>query len=162
MAGAAFTTRLTVANPQECSPMFSVKQAEILNVGELASIDSNGQLVVAGKGTAVAHGVFIPNDGGTATAFTGTATGSVNGFLARRAVVGGFTGLTPGGRVYLAAVSSGGANNYTQTAPNTGGAVAGDFVQCVGIAISSTQVQVNVDMAPLGYQALGTSLAALK
>lgn len=162
MPGAAFTNRLRIQNLEDCSPMFPVKNAEILNVGELASIDSNGEIIVAGKGTAVAHGVFVPDSAGSETVFTGTANKSVRGFLARRALVSGFTGLTIGGRVYLGTLSTGGAHNYSQTPPNAGGAVAGDFVQCVGVAVSSSDVMVNVDLTPLGYQAVATSFATIR
>ena len=157
MPGAAFTTRLRVANPDGCTPLYSVKNAEIVNVGELCGLDSNGNIVVAGKNGVIPVGVFVADSHGTASTFTGDSTGSVKGFLARRAVVSGFTGLTIGGRVFLANTSTGGNNNYTQTTPNTNG----DKVLTVGIAISSTEVQVNLDQTPLAYQTAASSVATI-
>ena len=164
MAGAAFTTPLRIVTAEGISPSFPVKSAEVVNVGELVGLDTNGDIVVAGKGTAQALGVFIPTDTtyGSGSTFTGTSTGSIKGSFARRARVSGFS-QTSGTRVFLGAVSSGGANNYSFTNPVAGGAVAADYVQSVGwVEENGDIVNVEVDQTPLGYQAAGNSFVALK
>lgn len=161
MAGAALTTPLTVKQAFDVSPLYPIKSAEVVNEGDLVGLDSNGQIVVASKTQAavvIALGfALFTDEHGTATTKTGVAGLTVKCAIARRGRISGFSGLTVGGRVYLDAAPTGGADNYWQT--TTFAFNVNDQIQQVGRAISATEIEVNVDQTLIGYQTVATTLA---
>lgn len=97
-----------------------------LAVGKLGTIDGNGKIALAANTSAgtLAYGV-VP---------VGKLTGEMAA-LWPSCKVGGFSGLTVGGLVYLD-INGG----VTQAAPSA----IGTFVQVVGKAISATEIQFNI------------------
>jgi hypothetical protein len=158
MAGAALTTPLAVVDKFDVLGTFSVKSAEVVNEGDLVSLDSNGQVVVANATSAgvQAMGVafMVGDDAAAGTTYvTGVAALTKKVGIARQARVSGFSSLTVGGRVYLDAAPTGGADNYKQTY-NSDEA----WIQLVGIAKSATEVFANVVGTWFTYEATSGSL----
>lgn len=100
--------------------------AVALTAGKLGTIDGNGKIALAANTAAgaLAYGV-VPVD---------KAAGQMAA-LWPSCKVGGFSGLTVGGLVYLD-INGG----VTQTAPSA----IGTFVQVVGRAVSATEIQFNI------------------
>jgi len=107
--------------------------AGTINAGQVVYVKSNGavDLAIASLGAGLNVKLAIVADATIAT----TATGSFK--VAAGSVVSGYTGLTPGGKVY---VSRDTAGSLTQSLT---GFVATEAVVCVGKALSATVIEFN-------------------
>lgn len=135
---------------------FPIKSASVISDGDLVGIDSNGQVLLADQdvaGIVPAVGVAKVSDGSGVTTRTGVAGLTERCSIYRRARVGGLSSLTIGGNVWL----SGTAGGYTQTAVATDT----DLRQHVGIAISATEIDVDVtETGIFKFQTAATSTVA--
>jgi len=102
----------------------TVTLAEACKRGDVLGYSSGWKRALATVGTAIKGLVVALADG---------AVGDVIP-VSQRAVVGGYSGATPGGYVYVAEGASNG--QITQTAPSS----AGDICNRIGIALSATEV----------------------
>lgn len=115
-------------------------EAGKIKKGYFIGIDSNGKAVLADSGEGDASAVEargVALDDGTYGTSDTTAYFSRIAFV-REGKLYGFSGLTPGGDVYL---SSGGG--ITQTAPTKSGAIK----QKVGFALSADTIWVDIQPA---------------
>ena len=102
----------------------TVTLAEACEVGDVLGYSSGWKLALATVGTAIQGRVVALKAGEIADEVPVSAN----------PVVGGYTGATPGGYVYVAEGTDSG--EITQTAPNT----SGDCDVIIGIALSATEV----------------------
>lgn len=165
MAGAAITAPGYLVKPDKVIGTYLIKNAEVINEGDLIDIDTNGFIVAASKtqGAAVkAEGIafFDDNNGPGQTARTGDGS-TVKCGLAKRARIKGMNGtLVPGigkGKpVYLGPVPTTTVSNYTCTQSTT----AGDLIQTVGTVDSDgTTLVIDVDSTnQFAYQGAATSV----
>lgn len=164
MAGAPYTTTVPrVQYFEEFIGNYPIKSGEIINNGDLAGIDTNGQMVVASKtagSVVVATGVAIFDDEhGGAQARTGVAGLTVRASLYKRARIGNLNGtLVPsltkqGLAVLLGPTPTATVSNYTCaiTTTNT------DEVQAVGVSVDGSTIEVDVDPPFLKAQTAGTT-----
>jgi hypothetical protein len=98
-----------------------------ISANQLVYVNASGEIVLADADTAASNTFAL---GYTAEEITNTSTGAV--YMRMGARMSGFTGLTPGAKVYVSATAGG----YTQTAPSG----AGQHVYCLGRAISASEV----------------------
>ena len=102
----------------------TVTLAEACEVGDVLGYSSGWKLALATTGSVIQGRVVALRKGAIGDEVPVSAN----------PVVGGYTGATPGGYVYVAEGSDSG--QITQTAPTTGG----DANTIVGIALSATEV----------------------
>jgi hypothetical protein len=132
----------TVKYDKNTTVTVKVDSSTTLNEGDLASINSSSQAVIAQKTTgAVQAAVGIAVRAGDGTKGDYVA-------LAPVAEVDGFTSLTPGATYYLNT-----AGGVTATRPTT----AGDAIQAVGVAVSATKILFNVQAQFILAQAAATT-----
>lgn len=164
MAGAAYTTTVpTVLQFSDFVGNYPIKSGEIINNGDLAAPDTNGQLVVASKtaGSVIgATGVAIFDDEhGGAQSRTGVAGLTVRASLYRKAKIGNLNStLVPsitavGLPVLLGPVPTATVSNYTCAISTTNT----DEVQPVGVTLSATQIKIDVTAPFLKAQTAGNS-----
>ena len=166
MAGAALTTPIVVTNIQDIFVQNAlVKNAEVVNFGDLGAIDTGGFIVVASKtqgATVKAQGVIVFSDeNGTAVTRTGDGT-TVRASLAKKARISNINstkvpGLDEGLPVYLGPVTTTTVTNYTCTQTTT----VSDLVQCVGFA-NSDQTALDIHVAPESTVIAYSTAGALK
>lgn len=102
----------------------TVTLAEACKRGDVLGYSSGWKRALATVGTAIKGLVVALADGAIGDSVP----------VSQNPVVGGYSGATPGGYVYVAEGTSNG--QVTQTAPST----AGDICNRIGIAISATEV----------------------
>jgi len=125
----------------------------VADPGYLYGAGNDDLSALAGENLTAGNVVFIHTDGtakkalSTVSTMTSPAVGFAKNTAAagaavqiqRSGVIGGFSGLTVGSQVFVDEGTSYGG--ITQTAPST----SGDRVQCVGTAISATEIAVQID-----------------
>jgi hypothetical protein len=165
MAGAA------IAAPYRVQKVFNVfykgpiKSAEVVNHGDLGSLDSSGDIVAASKtqgATVKAMGViFFDDEHGGASSRTGNAAGTVTASLAMGAVLTGINStlvpsITPEDVLYLGPVPTSTVSNITGAASTT----TSDLRQAVGSALSSTTALIWITPGDFKIQSTGNSTVA--
>lgn len=164
MAGAAIGTPYRVAKVFNIFYKGAIKSAEVINHGDLVSIDSSGFIVAASKtqGAIVkAMGVAIFDDEhGGASSRTGNAAGTITASIAMGAVLTNVNstlcpGLTSEDTIYLGPVPTSTVGNITGTPSTTNG----DRRQVVGSALSATSVVIFIVPGDVNYQTSATSTA---
>lgn len=165
MAGAVTAPSVQLTNPSEIRlGSFLIKNAEIINEGDLVGVDSNGFVVVASKtaGSIIKpQGIaFFFDNNGTGGARTGDGTTVLCG-ICRAARIGGITtttvpSLAKGLPVYLGPTPTTSVSNYTCALTSTNG----DAIVPVGYVSSDGKfLDVTVDInASLEYQTAGNSI----
>jgi hypothetical protein len=124
---------LTEASPvsrvtQEAGPKFRItlKAGESCVAGDALGYSSGWMRALATTGAAIQTELIALEAGSGGDVIEVCAT----------AVIGGFTGGTPGGAVYQAEGSASG--QYTETAPSTGG----DVNTIIGVILSASEILV--------------------
>lgn len=164
MAGAAFTTTVPIVTEfSEFIGNYPLKSGEIINNGDLAAPDSNGQLVVASKtaGSVVAAtGMAVMDDErGVARSRTGVAGLTVFMSLYRKGRITNLNGtLVPsivktGLAVLLGPTPTATVSNYTCAISTTNT----DEIQDVGVVENATTIRVNVQPPFMKAQTAGNS-----
>ena len=165
MAGAILAPGLTLVQPSgedEFKGEFLIKNAEVVNEGDLVALDSNGLVVVASKTQSAvvqAWGVaFFPGNNGTNNVRTGDGT-TIKCSIARKAVILGATStmvpsLGKGKRVFLGPVDTTSVSNYTCALTTTNG----DAIQFVGYVMDDGVTMEIFDVSNgFQYQTAGNS-----
>jgi len=163
MAGAAQTTPMILTEPTLCfKKNFLIKNAEIVNEGDLVGMDTNGFVVVASKtaGSIIkALGVaFFEGNNSTITSRTGDGTTQRCSIARYGLMLNANTTLVPGlakgAPVYLGPVPTSTVSNYTCNLTSTNG----DAIQQVGwVSDDGTTLEIFVVEAGLKYQTAGNS-----
>lgn len=168
MAGAAITAPMILVEPGlGLRRMVPIKSGEIVNQGDLVTVDTNGQVVVASKtqGAIVkaSHIAYFPDENGMATSRTGVAALTVVCGLCKRARLKSATStlvpsLDNGLPVFLGPVPTSTVSNYTCALSTTNG----DKIQEVGF-VEDDGTTLNIDMSgvqsELKYQTVSSSTA---
>lgn len=132
---------------------FPIKSGVTVANGDLVTLDSNGQVVLADRDAPVGCTGFASfTDGLNTAARVGVADLSVFTSIARLGIINGLSGLTIGGCIYTSTTAGG----YTGTKTTTDT----ELRQCVGFAIAADTVQVAIRPNDLKYQTAAASVAA--
>jgi len=152
MAGAAYTTTVPkVLAFSDFLGNFVVKTSEIINNGDLASVDSSGLLVVASKtasGVVIAAGVAIMDqERGIARSVTGDGTKRMS--LYKKATIGNLNSTlvpsltTASLAVLLGPTPTATVSNYTCAISTTNT----DEVEPVGTSVDGSTINISVPFA---------------
>jgi hypothetical protein len=131
---------------------FPIKSAVVVANGDLVTLDSNGQVILADRDvpvSAIGFAHFVDNM--SVGDRTGVAGLTVKTAIARQGIVNGLSSLTIGAPAYLSATGGG---YTTATTTDT------EHRQCVGFAIAADAVQVSVKPNDTKYQTSGATTVA--